>query len=762
MRKKEKTEQSLRQKAELIAEKKIKQNYENIATLPTEEIQKMFHELEVGRAELALQNEELRRIQLERKESEKNLYKSEEKYRQLVESSSDWVWEVDKDARYVYVSPKVKNLLGYEVDEIIGKTPFELMTEEDAKAISKTFSDIVRAQNSFDGLINANCHKDGSIVILESSGVPIFDKYGVLSGYRGVDRDITKRIKSEQALNKARERILLFFQQSPFAIIEWDLDFKVLEWNPAAEEIFGYTKTEALGCKAEDLITPEDSRANVDKIWSGLLSQKGGLRSTNENVTKEGNRITCSWYNTPLIDASGKLIGVSSIAEDVTKQKQDEDKIEYMAYYDSLTGLPNRTLFNDRTEQECLYADREKTMVGILFMGIDHFKVVNETMGHLVGDRLLKEAAHRLRDNFRVSDTVSRFNGDTFSIIVPYLSQIQDIYPILNSVINKFEIPFQILEHEFFLTFSTGIAFYPLDDTDIDSLLRNADTAMYHAKELGRNQYQLYNSKMTQEINKSFSLQNDLRQAIDHEELILYYQPQINSQSGIITGVEALVRWQHPEKGLISPTDFIPIAEVSGLIVPIGEWILRTACKQVKAWQKQGHSNITMAVNLSSRQFREEGFAQSVIDIKNEYELDPNQLELELTESILMDHDNSVLEALNAFKEAGILLAIDDFGTGYSSLSYLHLFPIDKLKIDQAFTRKVIDDPKIATLVRAIISMAKALGVETIAEGVETQEHQDFIKMEGGTTIQGYFTGRPMPSEELEVFFENNLLNFRK
>ena len=697
-----------------------------------------------------------RRTEQKISSSKQALVKSEARFRTLVESSSDLIWEVDASGHYVYVSPKIQDLLGYETDEVIGKTPFELMPEEEAERIAEEFTAIIKEHRPFESLENANRHKDGQIVIMETSGVPIIDQDGILTGYRGIDRDITKRIKSEQALSKVRERLLLFFKQSPFAIMEWDPDFKVSEWNPAAEKIFGYTKAEAVGRNVEDLIIPENIKADISEIRSALLSSKGGLRSINENVTKEGNTIVCSWHNTPLIDASGKIIGVSSIAEDVTKQKQDEDKIEYMAYYDTLTSLPNRTLFYDRLKQECLYADREKTIVGILFMGIDHFKVVNDTLGHMIGDLLLKAVSHRLRDNFRSSDMVSRFGGDTFTIIIPYLSQSKDIFPILNSVIRKFEKPFKILEHEFFITFSTGITFYPLDDTELDSLLRDGDSAMYYAKSHGRNQYQCYNNKMTEEANKHLSFQNGLKQAIDNKELILYYQPQIDSQNGIMRGVEALVRWRHPQKGLISPADFIPIAENTGLIVPIGEWILRTACKQIKAWEDQGYSNITMAINLSSRQFQEEGFVQSVIDIKNEYELDSNQLELELTESILMDSDDdSVLEALNRFKEAGILLAIDDFGTGYSSLSYLNLFPIDKLKIDQTFTRNVIDNPKIATLVRAIISMAKALGLTTIAEGVETQEQQDFIEKEGCDTIQGYFTGRPMPAEQIQEFLEN-------
>jgi diguanylate cyclase (GGDEF)-like protein/PAS domain S-box-containing protein len=569
-----------------------------------------------------------RRIEENLQSSQKELLQSENRFRMLVENSTDLIWEVNSDACYVYVSPQVKELLGYEVSEMIGQTAFEFLTEEDASSLAKTFLKLKKSKQSFSNLVNTNRHKDGHVVIMESSGVPIINESGKLLGYRGINRDITKRIENEK-------------------------------------------------------------------------------------------------------------------------------KIEFMAYYDSLTGLPNRTLFKDRLEQESLYADREKGIVGVLFMGIDHFKVVNDTKGHMIGDRLLQEVAHRLRDNFRASDTVSRFSGDTFAIIIPYLSDIQDIYPVLESVLRKFETPFKILEFEFFVTFSSGISFYPLDDTGCDALLRNADTAMYYAKSSGRNKYMLYNSDMTEEVNNHLSLKNDLKYAINNEEMILYYQPQIDLQSNSINGFEALVRWHHPVKGLISPADFIPIAEKTGLIIPLGEWVLRTACKQIIIWQKQGYSNITMAVNLSSRQFKEEGFVQNVIDIKNEYGLEPNQLELELTESILMDNDSSMMKALQAFKDEGILLAIDDFGTGYSSLSYLNLFPFDKLKIDRAFTKNVTKDLKVANLVNAIISMAKALGLKTLTEGVETQEELDFIVKEGCHEVQGYFTGRPMDSEQVQELLNN-------
>ena len=684
--------------------------------------------------------------------SKKDLVQSEARFRSLVESSSDWIWELDAKGHFVYSSPNVKEALGYEVDEIIGTTPFERMPQKEAKRISEEFISISKERRPFSGLENTNRHKDGRMVIMETAGVPIFDEDGTLIGYRGINRDITERKHAEEALKKETERFVLHFEQSPLAVIEWDTDFKVAEWNPAAERIFGYTKEEAEGRAAMDLIIPENVKSHVSEIWASLLSEEGGYHSTNENVTKEGNLITCEWYNTPLINEKGRVIGVASLAEDVTEQKRAEERITHMAYYDMLTGLPNRTLFKDRLEQDCRIADRSKRFVAVLFMDMDHFKVVNDTLGHMVGDLLLQAVAARLKEVFRASDTVSRLGGDEFAVIIPELEHAEDIEHVIESVIDRFKVPFNILDRELFVTFSIGLSYYPLDDSNADNLLRNADTAMYQAKKLGRNRHQRYSIEMTSQANMNLSLQNGLRRAIKEGEFVLHYQPQIDLKSGVMTGVEALVRWQHPKDGLMSPAQFIPVAEETGLIVPLGEWILRTACMQAKVWQDQGLPDITVAVNLSSRQFKEEGFTQRVIEIINETGVEPKYIELELTESILMENMNSVSQALDDFKKEGISLSLDDFGTGYSSLSYLKLFPIDKIKIDQSFVRDVIMNKSDASLVKAIISMARTLGLKTIAEGVETQEQLDFLRAEGCKEVQGYFLGRPMPAEQLSFY----------
>lgn len=559
----------------------------------------------------------------------------------------------------------------------------------------------------------------------------------------------------EKQLRKATQRLYLHFEQNPLAVIEWDTNFKVVDWNPAAERIFAYTKEEALGHSAEELILTENSIEHVSEIWRDLLSGIGGCRSTNENRTKEKNIIFCEWYNTPLVNEKNEIIGVASMVEDITKQKRSEEKISHMGYYDLLTELPNRILFKDRLEESCRKADRNTNLVGILFINIDHLEHINDTLGHAIGDLIITAVALRLREAIRESDTLSRFGGDEFAVLTSELKDLHNIERTTSFIFEMFKEPLKIYDHDLFITLSIGSSIYPLDDISSENLLRNANTAMHLAKKMGRNQHQCYSKELTNDVTITLSLQNALRNAIKNEELCLYYQPQMNLETGMIIGAEALVRWQHPKEGLMSPIEFIHIAEESGLIVPMGEWILRTACKQAKEWQAQGMSHFTIAVNLSARQFKEEGFAQRVIEIIHQSTAEISLIELELTESIFADNAILVLEALNIFKQAGIKISLDDFGTGYSSLSYLKLFPIDKLKIDQSFVRDVLVDKSDASLVRTIIAMGKALGLTTIAEGVETKEQLDFLRREGCEEVQGYFLSKPIPVHEFTRFLRN-------
>lgn len=677
------------------------------------------------------------------------LTESEERFRSLVESSSDWIWEIDAEGRYVYASPKIKDLLGYEPEEILGKTPFDLMPSDEAKRLAPGFATIVAGRRQFTALENLNMHKDGRVVVLETSGVPILNEDGTLRGYRGIDRDITKRKRAEEALNKSAQRLALHFQQTPLAVIEWDADFKVVAWNPAAKGVFGYAEAEALGHSAMELILPESAKDHVAEIWHALLTRQGGFRSTNENLTKDGKIIYCEWYNTPLIDGNGQVIGVASLAQDVTEQKKAEQQLRYLAYFDDLTGLPNRTLFNDRLCQAMAAADRHQQLVAVMFMDLDNFKMVNDTLGHEAGNLLLQAVAARLKSSFRDGDTVARLGGDDFAVVLADLSNADDAAQVAQKILAGLKAPFSISGSELFATLSIGITLYPFDGGSIPNLLRNADSAMYHAKELGRNNFQFYSAEMTARVEKRMVLETGLRHALECGQFLLHYQPQLDISTGKIIGMEALIRWQHPEKGMVSPAEFIPVAEETGLIMPIGEWVLRTACAQAKAWQDQGLPDLVIAVNLSSRQFKQGDLSRLVRGILEETGLDPQHLELEITESLLIDGaDTVILSILQELKRMGVTLAVDDFGTGYSSLSYLKRFPIDKLKIDQSFVRGITSDPDDASLVKAIIAIARSLRLTVIAEGVETEGHLNYLRRHDCDHMQGYYFSRPLPAGE--------------
>lgn len=660
--------------------------------------------------------------------------------------------------KVLYISPNMTLHLGYDTDILLTqKISFiEIIHPNDRIKFIQSLDTISKQIGTQTDLEFRLLHSNGSYRWLQAFILSKNHQYPL--SYHGYFTDITDKKDAESALKIITERLVSHFNQVPFAVIEWDTDFRVVDWNPAAERIFGYSKDEALGNRAVDIILTSNVIEQTSKIWSNLLAVNGGNFSTNENRTKEGNVILCEWFNSPLIDENGSVIGIASVAEDVTEKKQFEQKLQYLAYYDELTGLPNRALFKDRLENESRRADRNHTMVGIVFMDIDFFKTVNDTLGHGIGDILLQDVASRLKSNFRRSDTVSRFGGDEFAILIPDLNRAEEIEGILQNVYDNFTAPFEIFEHTLYITMSLGYNFYPLDAANSEILFRNADAAMYAAKESGRNKYRRYTLEMTDYIQSQLTVQNGLINALKNDEFVLHYQPQVNIATGNIIGVEALIRWNHPGKGILSPAEFIHIAEKTGLIVPIGEWVLRSACQQLKSWNIQKIQSLTMAINLSSRQFKEENFFKKAMDIFYETGVDLNTIELELTESILLEETAKVLKILSDFKTAGVQLSLDDFGTGYSSLSYLKLFPINKLKIDQSFVKNITTYGSDSNLIKAIIAMARALNLTTIAEGVEKQEEFDFLRQEGCDEIQGYLLGKPMPADQFEIFLSNWVL----
>jgi diguanylate cyclase (GGDEF)-like protein/PAS domain S-box-containing protein len=452
---------------------------------------------------------------------------------------------------------------------------------------------------------------------------------------------------------------------------------------------------------------------------------------------------------TALRDQDGRVIAILGTYEDITERKASEERTRFLVYHDGLTELPNHLLAFDRLQQAMAYADREGTKVALLFLDLDNFKTINDSLGHSIGDKLLREIAARLGKCVRDTDTVSRQGGDEFLIVLPALSDTDATALVLDKLLQSIHAPMEIDGHELSTSVSIGIAMFPDDGRDFESLMKKADTAMYRAKEAGRNTYCFFDKQMNDDVLESLQMRSGLVRALERGEFVLNYQPQIDLASGALVGVEALVRWRHPVLGMVPPGRFIPVAEETGLIVPIGEWVMMEACRQAAAWHLAGYPRISMAVNLSAIQFKRGDVEKLVIRALNESGLDPARLELELTESILIRDTENILATVRRMKLLGVMLSIDDFGTGYSSLSYLKRFSVDKLKIDQSFIRDLATDPDDAAIVRAVVQMARSLGLRTIAEGVEDEKILNYLRIYHCDEAQGYHIARPMPAEAM-------------
>jgi diguanylate cyclase (GGDEF)-like protein/PAS domain S-box-containing protein len=588
---------------------------------------------------------------------------------------------------------------------------------------------------------------------------------------RRLFREINLRITTEEELKAAEEvlrlshqRLLSHREHTPLAVIEWNTDFEVTDWNHAAEGMFGFTKEEMLGRHPADTIVPISEGEKVEAVWTDLLENIGGTRSRNENITKDGRTILCEWYNTPLVDQHGKVIGVASLVNDITARKLSEDMIWKQANYDTLTGLPNRNMFHDRLAQELRKADRDKCPLALLLLDLDEFKEVNDTLGHDTGDLLLQEAGRRISSCVRQSDTVARLGGDEFTIILHELHGNSHIEKVAQKIISRLEEAFQLGDEVVHVSGSIGITLYPIDASDIDTLLKNADQAMYAAKKNGRNCYSYFTQSLQDTAQARRRLTNDLRSAQHNRQFELYYQPVIDLSTDHVTKAEALLRWHHHEHGDVSPLEFIPLAEETGLIHKIGDWALRQSTEKASHWSNRFSTEFQVSVNLSPLQFRLDNriFISQWEDYLHRTGLSGNNIVVEITEGLLLDAEPGVIDKLLWLRDTGIQVAIDDFGTGYSSLSYLKLFDIDYLKIDKSFIDNLEGNANDIALCDAIILMAHTLGLKVIAEGVETMEQKKILTDAGCDFAQGYLFSKPVPADEFEAILNSEFRNFRE
>ncbi len=577
----------------------------------------------------------------------------------------------------------------------------------------------------------------------------------------GIDKYVIKPVKTELLLQaiqqcawgvKADLEMQLaatVFDASSNAIVITDTRNRIIAVNAAFCEITGYADTEAIGQTPTILSSGRHDASFYKAMWNSL-SDTGVWIGEVWNRRKDGE-IYAEWLTINTVKNSrGEITHYVAIFSDITEHKQTEEHVRHLAHYDALTDLPNRTLFNDRLGQALIQAHRNRCKAAVMFLDLDRFKVINDTLGHSVGDLLLQEAALRLKGCVREGDTVSRQGGDEFVVLLPEIADEEDVYAVAQKLLNAIAQSFMLDGHELHVSASIGVSFYPNDGADAETLMKNADVAMYRAKEMGRNNYQFYHADMNARSFERLAMETSIRRALEREQFELYYQPRIEALGGVIVGVEALIRWHHPDLGLILPAQFIPLAEETGLILPIGEWVLRIAAAQGKAWQQAGLPPLFVAVNVSARQFRQADFAGKVSRILQDTGFDPHCLELELTETTLMTHAEENIETLKKLKETGIRIAIDDFGTGYSSLGYLKRLPVDILKIDRSFVSDVTDNRDDAAIVEAIIAMARSLALHVIAEGVETVEQSQFLQARKCDEMQGYYFSHPLPVEEFE------------
>lgn len=549
---------------------------------------------------------------------------------------------------------------------------------------------------------------------------------------------------------------------SPDIIYTLDAQGRFTFLNDRVEPLLGYRKESLIGQHYSVLIYLEDLEAACyilnEKRVGERASRNMELR-VRHNI--ESKLLTLEFssfgmYEDAIADLPARHVGTYGVAKDVTERKKAEQIISYQAYHDLLTGLANRVLFQDHLDLAIAQAKRHDQMLAVMFLDLDRFKVVNDTLGHVIGDSLLKKVASRLKSCLREGDTLARQGGDEFTLLLPQIDNTDDAIRTAEKMIKSFDVPFDIDGHELYVTISIGVALYPTDGESIDALIKNADIAMYESKAKGRNRYQIYSGKMNVSFAEKLSIEMQMRKAIDRKEFQVYYQPQVRVSTGRISGMEALVRWSSPLHGSLSPLEFIPLAEETGLILSIGEFVLQSACQQLRLWQNAGLAPTRMAVNISSQQIEQDGFCDYISKLLQEYQLEGSMLELEVTESALLNDGEHIIAKLKMLSSMGIKIALDDFGTGYSSLSYLQKFPIDTIKIDQSFVRGLPGNPNNVSIVTAICAMAQGLKMNLIAEGVEKIEQFTFLQTLKCNEAQGFLFSKPLPGNEVTGLLMRN------
>jgi diguanylate cyclase (GGDEF)-like protein/PAS domain S-box-containing protein len=560
--------------------------------------------------------------------------------------------------------------------------------------------------------------------------------------------------RDEKALRETNRFAHEIIDNAGEGIVVLDSELRYTLWNRFMEDMTGLAPKEVIGKVAGDLF-PHVREQGVDTLLQrALAGETVASPDVHYIVPQTGREGWVSAVYRPHSDAAGKVVGVIGLIRDITERKTAEQQIEYQAYHDALTGLANRRLFQEHLSLALALAQRRHTCVAVLFLDLDHFKVINDSLGHSVGDALLKQVSKRLRASVRDGDTVARVGGDEFTIVLQEIARPEDAATVAKKVLRNITEPIEVNGHKLYVTTSIGVTVYPQDGDDAETLLKTADAAMYRAKGEGRNTYQMATADLSRATQERMTLESGLHQAMETGEFVVHYQPQIDLETMQLVGMEALLRWNHPERGLTAPADFIGLAEERGLILVIGDWVLREACREAKRFHDRGLKQLRVSVNISARQFRDEALLWTVESALSEAGLDPRALELEITESVAMEDVHQTMTTLTELRKSGVSIAIDDFGTGHSALSYLKRFPIDALKIDKSFVADLPDGFEDSAIVASVIQLANGLGIRVVAEGVETAEQIEFLRQHGCREVQGYYFSYPVPPSEIAKLIE--------
>ena len=672
--------------------------------------------------------------------------KMEEFFRRIVERSPDPICVVIND-QVTYANQACAQLLGLKDPHELFSKPFTtFITDEQVEPWKLRVSTLLEGVHlpTHDEFVLK--HSSGDRIVVEISEY-FFTQYGK-PALQLIMRDVSHRKAMEQALEESEARYK-GLADAAFDGVVIHVNGFIENVNRAFETIFGYPHASLNGKAMVDIIAEEDRQAFLDHVSKPRNEniELRGLRKDGKSIIIEISSQRCYW------EARDAF---TSAIRDVTARREAEEQVRRQAFYDSLTSLPNRTLFQDRLLTSLNTARRKKHRLAVLFMDLDRFKAVNDTLGHDAGDKLLEEAAYRIASCVRREDTVSRLGGDEFTVLLSEINRVQDVQPVARKIIDAMARPFEVGGETVHIGVTIGASVFPEHSQEPDELLKKADLAMYRAKKNGRNQLQIYREEADPDQKEKMGLEQQLRKAIESDEFTLHYQPWINLKTNRIAGAEALIRWNHPQRGMVFPDGFIDLAEDTRLIIPIGEWVLREACRKARAWQEQGLEPVPVSVNLSAWQLHKQSLVRTVDKALALSGLDPSFLRVEITESVAMQNAEFSLSILNSLTARGIGVALDDFGKGYSSLTYLKQFPVRILKIDKGFVQDLHKNPKDQAIVSAVIQLAHNLGIRVVAEGVENNSQLNFIKGEGCDMVQGYLYAKPLPAAEFEELLGRN------